>query len=57
MQGWWGPDEVKILPVEDDMLTEKLQCVDCNYKGNSKTSDKDVLWNNWQMMVQVTAPG
>ena len=33
------------------MLNTKLTVVwDCNYKGNSKTSDKDVLWNNWEMI-------
>ena len=51
MDGWWQYDEVRILPVEGEMLNTKLTVVwDCNYKGNSKTSDKDVLWNNWEMI-------
>ena len=54
--GWWTDREIIVLPALQDMITPTLQVVQVTYKGNSKTSDKDVLWNNWSMMVQLVAP-
>jgi len=54
--GWWKHGEILIMPVLDEFLTPTLQVVQCAYKGNSKQSDNDRLWNNWSMMVQVVAP-
>ena len=49
-EGWWLFDEVFILPQEGEKLGDWV--VDTRaYHGNSRTCDKDKLWNNWAINV------
>ena len=52
-EGWWGPEEVRILPWLNERLKTGMKVVRCTYQGNSKTADCDALWKNWNMMVEV----
>ena len=54
--GWWLRNEVRVLPVLGEKLSPSLTIVRCTYHGNSNRADKDDLWKNWQMMVEITAP-
>ena len=54
--GWWMEGEILVLPIDDELLSATLQVVQITYKGNSTCSDKDNLWKNWSMMVQVVTP-
>ena len=55
-EGWWSPNEVYVLPVTKQKLTENSEVAQATYQGNSKNCDRDTLWNNWQMLVKTTEP-
>ena len=54
--GWWLRKEVIILPVELEMLSAIYKVVRVTYLGNGKNANKDELWKNWEMMVEIRAP-
>ena len=56
LPGWWWRDEIRVLPGEGEKLSDTLQVVRRTYHGNSKRANKDDLWKNWQMMVQIVGP-
>ena len=53
-EGWWNPSECVILPVENEQLTPEIRVLRATYQGNSKNCDRDEMFNNWQMLVQLT---
>ena len=49
--GWWLHDDVRILPVKDEVLKGEQQVISLTYSGNS-TMYEDDLWKNWSCLLQ-----